>query len=113
MKFALPEKYSKILYGMIAIGVLSFAGGFILAADRAWLALLSVGYFIMTISLVGLLFATIQFIAGAKWSIVLRRIPETFAAPLVLAAVIVAVVATGTALHLNHVYEWADRKSVV
>ncbi len=112
MKFALPEKYSKILYGMIAIGVLSLAGGFILAADRAWLALLTVGYFIMTISLVGLLFATIQFIAGAKWSIVLRRIPETFAAPLVLAAVIIAIVAGGTAVHLNHVYEWADAKIV-
>lgn len=112
MKFALPEKNYKILWGMVGVGVLSLAAGFVLAADRAWLALLSTGYFILSISLIGFLFATIQFIAGAKWSVVLRRIPENFAAPLVAAAVLVGIVALGAALHLNHVYEWADPKIV-
>ncbi|MFZ5630812.1 MAG: hypothetical protein ACOY5B_16885 [Spirochaetota bacterium] len=112
MKFALPEKNYKILWGMAGIGVISLAAGFILAADRAWLTLLSTGYFVLSISLIGLLFAAIQFIAGAKWSVVLRRIPETLVTPLYVAAAIVAVVAVGGALHLNHVYEWADPKIV-
>jgi hypothetical protein len=112
MKFALPDKHYKILWGMTGIGVISLAAGFFLAADRAWLALLSTGYFILCISLIGLLFASIQFIAGAKWSVVLRRIPENFAAPLVVAAAILGIVALGAALHLNHVYEWADAKIV-
>jgi hypothetical protein len=112
MKFALPEKNYKILWGMTGIGVISLAAGFILATDRAWLTLLSTGYFILSISLIGLLFAAIQFIAGAKWSVVLRRIPETLVTPLYAAAAIIAVVAIGSALHLNHVYEWADPKIV-
>ncbi len=112
MKFSLPDKYYKIMWGMTAVGVLSLAAGFILSTERAWLALLTTGYFILCISLVGLLFAAIQFIAGAKWSIVLRRIPETFAAPLWIAAVIIAIVAITAGLHLNHLYEWADPKIV-
>jgi len=38
--------------------------------------------------------------------------PENFAAPLLVAAAIIGVVAIGAALHLNHVYEWADAKIV-
>lgn len=112
MKFVLPDKNYKILWGMTAIGVVAFAAGFILAPERAWLALLSTGYFILSISLIGMLFAAIQFLAGAKWSIVLRRIPEHFIAPLGVAAVLIGIVALGAAFHWNHVYEWADKKIV-
>lgn len=108
MKFSLPEKNYKILWGMVGVGVISLAAGFLLSPSRAWLGLLSTGYFILCISLIGFLFATIQFIAGAKWSVVLRRIPETFIAPLIVGAVLLGIVALGAALHLNHVYEWAD-----
>jgi len=108
MKFTLPEKNYKILWGMIGIGAVALAVGFIVARDRAWLTLLTTGYFILCISLIGFLFASIQFIAGAKWSVVLRRIPETFGAPLIAGAVLLAIVALGAAFHLNHVYEWAD-----
>lgn len=108
MKFTLPEKNYKILWGMVGVGVISLAAGFLLSPGRAWLGLLSTGYFILCISLIGFLFATIQFIAGAKWSVVLRRIPETFIVPLIVGAVLIGIVAIGAALHLNHVYEWAD-----
>ncbi len=112
MKFALPEKYYKILWGMVGIGVIAFAVGFILDANRTWLALLSTGYFVLSIALVGFAFATIQFISGAKWWIVLRRIPETFAAPLWIAGVLITIVAVAAAFHFNHIYEWVDHNIV-
>lgn len=112
MKFVLPDKNYKILWGMVGVGVISLALGFVISTERAWLALLSTGYFILCISLIGLLFAAIQFIAGAKWSVVLRRIPENFAAPLGVAALLIGIVGIGAALHWNHVYEWADKKIV-
>ncbi|MBN8222993.1 MAG: hypothetical protein J0L53_18915 [Spirochaetes bacterium] len=112
MKFVLPDKNYKILWGMVGVGVISLAAGFVISTDRAWLALLSTGYFILCISLIGLLFAAIQFIAGAKWSVVLRRIPENFIAPLGVAILLIAIVGIAGALHLNHVYEWMDPKIV-
>lgn len=108
MKFVLPEKNYKILWGMLGIGVLSIVAGFVLSSDRTWLALLATGFFVLSVSLVGLLFATIQFISGAKWSIVLRRIPETLIVPLGIAALLIGVVVLGGLFHLNHVYEWFD-----
>ncbi|MCX7632956.1 MAG: hypothetical protein N2Z22_06465 [Turneriella sp.] len=112
MRFVLPDKYYNILWGMVAAGVLALGAGFFLATDRAWLTLLATGYFVLSIALIGVLFAAIQFVAGAKWSVVLRRVPETFAAVLPLAAVLIGIVALGAAFHLNHVYEWADAKIV-
>ncbi len=73
-------------------------------AMRIWSNLLLVAYFLVTIALGGALFVALTYIAGGKWQVAFRRIPETLAKMLPIAGTAMLVVLV---LRLNG-YGWAD-----
>lgn len=98
---------------MIGIGVITLAVGFMVDSHRAWFAFLGFTFFLLSLTLAGTFFAAIQYISGAKWSVVLRRIPETTVAVLPVIGVLLLIVVAGTVFHLNHMYHWADKAAVM
>jgi hypothetical protein len=77
---------------LVVCGVLTVLGGAALAAgllrapERAWLNVLLVSYYLLSLGLGGLVFVAIQYVTGAGWSVALRRVPEAMAAIIPVAA---------------------------
>jgi len=79
VRFQPPESIVRALRTLAAIGALTFGAGLVFAPERVWPNLLLVSYFALGLSLAGLVFVALQYIAGAGWSTALRRIPEAMA----------------------------------
>lgn len=62
--------------GLAAIGILVLAAGMFLSPQRAWLNFLLVSYYLLGAGLAGLVWIALQYVSGANWSTVLRRVPE-------------------------------------
>lgn len=107
-KFKVPSKLNTILLGLSAIGIASLAIGFVVDPSRAWAGLLVLAFYLMIIALSGGFFTSYQFLAGAKWSVVLRRVPETMVALLPVAAIFVA----GVLFGIHELYEWSHEDVV-
>jgi hypothetical protein len=79
-------------------GVLALLGGGALAVGlfrdpgRAWLNLLLVSFYLLSLGLGALVFVAVQYVTGAGWSVALRRVPEAMAAVLPVAALGLGVV---------------------
>ncbi|MES0488771.1 MAG: hypothetical protein ABUK01_02190 [Leptospirales bacterium] len=103
-KFKVPSKTKNILLACIGIGVISLVAGFLVDPARAWSGLLVIGWYVLTIALFGGFFTALQFIGGAKWSVVVRRVTESMVwiVPVALLLII------GVFFGLDHIYEWAD-----
>lgn len=97
-----------ICFALIAIGVLTIVGGFILDSHRIWPSLLLNSFFFMAISLGALFFMAVQYAAEAGWSAVVKRPMEAIASYLPIGAGFMALVTILSALHFNHMYHWAD-----
>jgi hypothetical protein len=81
--------------------------GLLRAPERAWLNLLLVSYYLLSLGLGGLVFVAIQYVTGAGWSVALRRVPEAMAAILPVAALGLAAVF----LVRPSLYPWAGPHS--
>ncbi len=73
--------------GLAVVGGAALAAGLLRSPERAWLDLLLVSYFLLSLGLGGLVFIAIQYVTGAGWSVALRRVPEAMVAILPVAAV--------------------------
>jgi hypothetical protein len=102
-RFKLPGWYYP------AAGVLALAGfgvfGWSLSVDshRAWGGYLIGFYATLLLALAGPFFVAAQYLAGAGWSVSVRRIPEAMSAFLLPAAALAAGVFAGA----HHLYHWA------
>ena len=112
-KFQVPQKLNSLLLGFIGIGIISLIIGFWLDAPRAWAGLLVLTFFIITISLSGSFFTAFQFVSGASWSVVIRRVTETMVSALPIGGIGVLILIIGLLTHSHHLYHWADPKVVV
>jgi hypothetical protein len=93
-----------LLCGVLAVlGGAALAVGLLQAPERAWLNLLLVSYYMLSLGLGGLVFVAIQYVAGAGWSVALRRVPEAMAAVIPVAALGLAAVF----LARPSLYPWA------
>jgi hypothetical protein len=92
----------------MGIGLLSLAGGFIADSHRAWPTLLHNAFFFMAIGLGALFFMAIQYAAEVGWSATVKRPMEAIASYLPYGAGIFGIVVIMSALHMNHIYHWAD-----
>ena len=92
----------------MGVGVLSLVGGFISDSHRAWPTLLHNAFFFMAIGLGALFFMAVQYAAEAGWSATVKRPMEAVASYLPYGAAIFGVVVILSALHVNHIYHWAD-----
>ena len=108
--FKVPKKINLVLIVFAAIGLIGLGVGFSLEdyRPRAWSSLLILGVFLLMVSLAGGFFTALQFISGATWSVVIRRIPETMVSVLPYAIVIIAIIIAGVFGHWHHIYHWAD-----
>jgi hypothetical protein len=76
---------------LVAAGVAATVFGLIAAPERTWPNLLLDGFYVTSLAVAAIFFLATQRLAGARWSVGLRRIPEAFmlampvAAPLMLA----------------------------
>ena len=77
------------------MGIGAAVFGFIAAPERTWLNLLLNGFYVMSLALSATFFLALQRLAGARWSVDLRRIPEAFMLILPVAAVLMLAVFLG------------------
>jgi hypothetical protein len=92
---------------LIAVGVIAFVVGLLTAAERTWLNLLVDGFLVLALGVSGSFFIASQRLAGSKWWVPIRRIPEAFTWLLPAGAVMLAVLAFG----FHALYPWMDPSS--
>ncbi len=86
-------KLKSILSAMIFIGVLVFVIGLMTDAQRTWHAYLAGLFYFTSLALVALFYVSIQFLTKAGWSVLVRRLFESFTAFLPAAGVLTALMA--------------------
>ena len=106
--FEAPKYLRSLLMGFAAIGLICLAAGFIVDQKRAWAGLLVLGFFLLSLVLSGGFFASLQFIAGASWSVVVRRIPEMTIPLLPYVGIIFVILFFG----IGELYEWSHEEVV-
>jgi hypothetical protein len=72
--------------GLAVLGGVALAVGMLQSSERAWLNVLLVSYYLLSMGLGALVFVALQYVTGAGWSVGLRRVPEAMAAILPVAA---------------------------
>jgi hypothetical protein len=78
---------------MIAIGVIGILYGFLSDNGvRTFANLLLMGYYITCVSICGIFFCAVQYVAQAGWSVAILRIPQAFGRVVPYAAVILFVI---------------------
>lgn len=106
--FSVPKKINSILLGFTAIGIIALGVGFMVDSHRAWAGLLVLMFFLISLSLSGGFFSSLQFIAGAKWSVVIQRIPMSF----VYGLIPVLVLAVALFFGIHDLYHWSHPEEV-
>ncbi|WP_372775721.1 hypothetical protein [Mangrovibacterium sp.] len=107
-KFVVPRNLKLLTYGLIGIGVLSFAIGFITDPGRAWANYLLNNFYFVSIAIGAAFFISIQYISQAGWSAAFKRIPEAMAAYLPIAAGFFIILLFG----VHSLYEWSHEEAV-
>jgi hypothetical protein len=90
--FRPPRGVVVLCGGLAVLGGAALAVGLLQSPERAWLNLLLVSYYLLSLGLGGLVFVAVQYVTGAGWSVRLRRVPEAMAAILPVAALGLAAV---------------------
>ena len=88
--YAVSGGFKTMLMAFAAIGVVAFGAALMTDPSRAWAAFVQNHFYYMSIALIGLFFASIQWLTGAMWSAPVRRIFESFTGYLPMAVVTVA-----------------------
>src|SRR6185295_19562974 len=86
------------------LGVLTIAAGLAWAPARTWPNLLLADVYLLSLALSGAVFISMQFLSGAGWSVVLRRIAEAMMSGLPIAAALMLSVFFGRRM----LYPWAQ-----
>lgn len=101
-KFAWRAKEKKILVGLSLLGLICFGIGLASDPQRAWANYLQEYYYWLCLALAGVFFTALQHLAGATWSVTVRRIAEAFSGFLPVAFLLFI----GLLFGLHHLYEW-------
>jgi hypothetical protein len=104
LSFRPPRGVLGLCGGLTVLGGAALAAGLIQSPERAWLHVLLVSYYLLSLGLGALVFVALQYVTGAGWSVALRRVPEAMAATLPVAALGLGIVfLAGPSL-----YPWAS-----
>jgi len=104
--FTIDKKAKNFSMVLMAIGLIALTYGFWTDAHRAWPSLLFNNYFFIGISVFGVFFVALQYVAEAGWSIVLKRVPEAIMAALPVFSAIMLLIMVAAIMHWNHIYHW-------
>jgi hypothetical protein len=102
-----PRSLIFVCGGLAVLGGAALAVGLLQSPERAWLNLLLVSYYLVSLGLGALVFVALQYVTGAGWSVALRRVPEAMATILPIAALGLGIVL----LVRPSLYPWADAAS--
>ena len=108
MNYTFSDSFKKICMVLMGVGLLTIISGFVVDSHRAWPTLLHNSFFFMALGLGALFFMAVQYAAEAGWSATVKRPMEAVASFLPVGAAIFGVVVILSALHVNHIYHWAD-----
>jgi len=98
---------------MIAIGVIGIAYGFLSGSgERTFSNLLLMGYYLTCVSICGVFFCAVQYVAQAGWSASILRIPQAFASILPKVAVVLLVIICA-GLYFTHTGANVDGKQTI
>jgi len=79
LKLKIPRRLEARLKLLIAVGALTLVLGLIGQPQRLWPNLLLLTFYLLTVSLAGVVFIALQYVTGAHWAVALRRVPEAMA----------------------------------
>src|SRR5882762_8091053 len=85
----------RIPIALCAIGLISLVVGLVTNAERTWLNLLIDGFLVLALGVSGVFFIASQRLAGSKWWVPIRRIPEAYSMLLIAAVPMLALLAFG------------------
>jgi hypothetical protein len=101
--FRPPRSVVALCGGIAVLGGAALVAGLLRSPERAWLNVLLVSYYLLSLGLGALVFVALQYVTGAGWSVALRRVPEAMTAVLPVAALGLGVVF----LARPSLYPWA------
>lgn len=104
----LPEKLRTIGIALLIIGLLLGAVLFIADTHRALYNYLLTFFFLLSISLGALFLVALEYLAGADWSVPIRRVVEFFAAGLP----ILLILSIPLLFNIGSIFEWAHEEIV-
>lgn len=79
---------------------------------RFWFSYLLSSFYFLTIAIGGLFFVVVQHLAGARWSVVVRRLAEFVAGNMALMAVLFLPIAALVLMGDSNLYNWNDPEVV-
>lgn len=90
------------------LGLAAFAGGLMIEKQRAWVSFVHNHFYFMSLAIVGMFFAAVQWLTGAMWSAPVRRVTESFTAYLPFALITFVVLYFG----MKDLYVWTHPEHV-
>src|SRR3989338_7398669 len=102
--FSFSKRLERVCYALVFLGAFGMILGLLWHPERAWANFLLNGFYTLTLSLSGVLFAAIQYVSNSRWSEVLRRIPEAMMGYLPVGGVLLLLLF----FSIHSLYHWAD-----
>ena len=103
VRVTLPDEARVIALSLIGLGLTVSAAGLALSPARTWPILLLGNLYVLSLALAGAIVLCTQYLSGAGWSVVLRRVPEAMMSGLPVVAVLMLLVFFGR----QTLYPWA------
>jgi hypothetical protein len=108
--FVFEAKYKIICAVFVLLGFAGFGLGMATDAHRAWQAYLMGLFFTVSVSLMAVFFLALQHLTGARWSVNIRRVFESFYYFLPIGFVLTLVYIFGGGA--EHLYSWLNPETV-
>jgi len=108
LKKPLPANVSKIGWGLILFGTVCCVLGFMMDVRLASFVQLMNFLFLTSIGIGALFLVALEYIAGAVWSVPIRRVNEFLASLIPIAALM----AVPLFFHLHELYQWVNAGTV-
>ncbi len=84
--YRLPTKAVRLFQGLMLLGGIGLTLGLLWTPQRTWANILLLSYYLVGLGLGGLLIVALHYVTGARWSVPLRRVPESLTAVLPVGA---------------------------
>jgi hypothetical protein len=108
LKKPLPADFSKIGWGLIVVGIICYVLGYLVDTRHASFVHVVNFLFIASIGVGALFLVALEYIAGAVWSVPMRRVSEFLAALIPIGALMVLPLF----FHLDDLYRWVNAETV-
>lgn len=108
-KFSPSSQSNGIIFGLMAIGLLTFAAGLATDAPRLWRAYLMNNLMFLGLGIGASVFVVVHYLAGSGWVVMVRRLPEALMSTLKVACVTTLVLIAG----LSKLYPWTDHEMMM